>query len=55
MLVMYCMQCCMGLGLTNLVGTGGVWDMCLGYGCVGGMRGWLGPGSGRVGGVMSVL
>ena len=45
----------LGLGFTNLVGTGGVLDMCLCFGCgdVGGVCGeWVGAwtrvGSGRV-------
>ena len=40
----------LGLGFTNLGGTGGKLDMCLCCGGVGGGRvgGWLGPGSGRV-------
>ena len=43
----------LGLGFTNLVGTGGVWDVCLYLGC-GSVGGWvvgreLGPGSGGVG------
>ena len=45
----------LGLGFTNPVGTGGVLDMCLCFGC-GGMGGvgggvgrGLGPGSGAVG------
>ena len=50
----------LGLGFTNPLGTGGVLDMCLCFGCggVGGVGGeWvvgLGQGSGAVGGVMSV-
>ena len=48
----------LGLGFNNPVGTGGVWDVCLGFGCDVGsdrrMGEWLGPGSGMVGGVMSV-
>ena len=38
----------MGLGFTNPVGPGGVWDMCLCLDCsgVGRVVGW--PGSGRV-------
>ena len=45
----------LGLGFTNLVGTGGVFDMCLCFrwGGVGGVGGeWVGgfgPGSGAVG------
>ena len=45
----------LGLGFTNPVGTGGVLDMCLCFGCGGGgwcrwgVGGWLGPESGRVG------
>ena len=48
----------LGLGFTNPVGTGGVLDMCLCFGCggVGGIGGGgggccrgLGPGSGAVG------
>ena len=43
----------LGLGFTNPVGTGGVWDMCLssdGVGHIGGgVSGWPGPGSGRMG------
>ena len=45
----------LGLGFTNPLGTGGVLDMCLCFGCggVGGVGGeWvggLGPGSGAVG------
>ena len=40
----------LGLGFTNHVGTGGVWDMglCLGCGCMGGGVGvgvWSGPAS----------
>ena len=43
----------LGLGFSNPVGTGGVLDMCLCFGC-GGVGGWgvgrgLGPGSGAVG------
>ena len=41
-----------GFGFTNPVGTGGVLDMCLCFGCggVGGVGGeWLGQGSGAVG------
>ena len=44
----------LGLGFTNPVETGGVLDMGLCFG-VGGEWVWgLGPGSGAVGGVMSV-
>ena len=45
----------LGLGFTNPVGTGGVLDMCLCFGCVGvgGVAGeWVGglePGSGAAG------
>ena len=42
----------LGLGFTNPLGTGGVLDMCLCFGCggVGGVGGeWLGQGSGAVG------
>ena len=45
----------LGLGFTNPVGTGGVLDMCLCFGCGGvgggrwGVGRWLGPGSGAVG------
>ena len=45
----------LGLGFTNPVGTGGVLDVCLCFGCggVGGVGGevgrGLGPGSGAVG------
>ena len=42
----------LGLGFTNPVGTGGVLDVCLCFGCgvMGGVGGeWLGPGSGEVG------
>ena len=42
----------LGLGFTNPVGTGGVWDLCLGCGGEGGVGGvgeWLFPRSGRVG------
>ena len=38
----------LGLGFTNAVGTGGVWDVCLCFGC-GGVGMGLGPGSGGVG------
>ena len=47
-----------GLGFTNPVGTGGVWDVCLCFGCVGvggvdgggfGHGSGSGSGSGRVG------
>ena len=43
----------LGLGITNLVGTGGVWDtgLCLSCNCVGSvgrLDGWSGPGSVRV-------
>ena len=41
----------LGLGFINPVGTGGVLDMCLCFGCggVGGVGGeWLGPRSGAV-------
>ena len=43
----------LGLGFTNPLGTGGVLDMCLCFGCggVGGAWAWTGVGSG---GVMSV-
>ena len=50
----------LGLGFTNPVGTGGVLDMCLYFGCgdVGGVGGeWLGgldQGRERWGGVMPV-
>ena len=50
----------LGLGFTNLLGTGGVLDMCLCFGCggVGGVGGeWVGGldrGQERWGGVMSV-
>ena len=50
----------LGLGFTNLEGTGGVLDMCLCFGCggVGGVGGeWvggLGQGRERWSGVMSV-
>ena len=50
----------LGLGFTNPVGTGGVLDMCLRFGCggVGGIGGeWVGgldKGRERWGGVMSV-
>ena len=47
----------LGLGLTNPVGTGGVLDMCLCYGCggVGGEWVWgLNQGRERWGGVMYV-
>ena len=50
----------LGLGFTNHVGTGGVLDMCLCFGCggVGGVGGeWVGGldnGRERWGGVMSV-
>ena len=43
------------LGFTNPMGTGGVLDVCLCFGCGvegcvgGGLVGWLGPGSGGVG------
>ena len=45
----------LGLGFTNPVGTGGVLDVCLCFGCGG--CGWgvgrgLGPGSGAVGVVL---
>ena len=47
----------LGLGLTNPLGTGGVLDMCLSFGC-GGVGGeWVGGldrGRERWGGVMSV-
>ena len=36
----------LGLGFTNPVGTGGVWDACL---CCGGVGALLGPGYGRMG------
>ena len=45
----------LGLGFTNPVGTGGVFDMCLCFGCSGGE--WIGgldQGRERWGGVMSV-
>ena len=42
----------LGLGFTDPVGTGGVLDMCLCFGW--GVGRGLGPGSGAVGGVMSV-
>ena len=48
----------LSLGFTNPVGTGGVWDMCLCFGCGGVgvcwgiVGGW--PGSGMVDDVMSV-
>ena len=38
----------LGLGFTNHVGTGGVLDVCLCFGCGGVGRG-LGPGSGVMG------
>ena len=43
----------LGLGFTNTVGTGGVLDMCLGFGCdgvggVGGECAWTRVGSGGV-------
>ena len=38
----------LGLGFTNPVGTGGVLDTCLCFGC-GGVGSWLRPGSGAVG------
>ena len=48
----------LGLGFTNPVGTGGVFDMCFGCGGVGGVGGdWvagLDQGRERWGGVMSV-
>ena len=50
----------LGLGFTNPLGTGGVLDMCLYFGCggVGGVGGeWVGgfdKGRERWGGVMSV-
>ena len=49
----------LGLCFTNPVGTGGVLDVCLCFGCagvggVGGSGRGPGPGSGGVGGVMSV-
>ena len=45
----------LGLGFTNPVGTGGVLNMCLCFGCggVGGVGG-LDQGRERMGGVMSV-
>ena len=39
----------LGLGFTNPVGTGGMWDMCLCCSGIGGVGRWLGPESGRVG------
>ena len=48
----------LGLGLINHVVTVGVWDVCMGFGGVGGVGdsiyGWLSPEPGRVGDVMSV-
>ena len=47
----------LGLGFTNPVGTGGVLDMCLCFGCggVGGEWAWgLDQGRERWGGVLSV-
>ena len=46
----------LGLGFTNPLGTGGVLDMCLCFGCgaVGGVGGGLDQGRERWGGVMSV-
>ena len=47
----------LGLGLTNPVGTGGVLDMCLCFGCGGVGEEWVGgldQGRERWGGVMSV-
>ena len=43
----------LGLGFTNPVGTGGVWDVCLCWAAVmwvvlGGVGGWLGQWFGRV-------
>ena len=45
----------LGLGFTNPVGTGGVLDMCLCFGCCGGeWAGGLYQGRERRGGIMSV-